>query len=276
MRFLPIIVFAIAPTLFLSPVRVFAANKAAKTSADAKERVARKACLKGDPEKGVGILTDLFVDTGDLTYIFNQGRCFEQNRRYEDAIGRFREFLIKATDFSKEDRADAEKHIAACESYLAKTSPPPASVGPDAPTSAPMTEQPKRPEQTETTQATPVGTHAALAQENPSGGGLRIAGIVLGSIGIAAVAAGVAFNIKANSMTKDLEKPENYSRSTDSTREDYKTFAWISYGAGAACIATAGILYYWGWGSKKHSAPDLALVPKIDPSIAGAALTGAF
>jgi hypothetical protein len=107
--------FAVTSLLFLLPHQGLAAGR------DSKERAAKKACLKGDPEKGVGILTDLFVDTGELTYIFNQGRCFEQNRRYEDAIGRFREYLIKGDKLNAEDKAEAEKHIAACQSYLGKT-----------------------------------------------------------------------------------------------------------------------------------------------------------
>jgi hypothetical protein len=32
------------------------------------------ACLSGDYTKGVAILSELFVDTKDPTYLFNQGR----------------------------------------------------------------------------------------------------------------------------------------------------------------------------------------------------------
>ncbi len=59
-------------------------------SIDARERVARKACLAGDYAKGVAILADLFVITMDPVFIFDQGRCFEQNGRNEQAINRFR------------------------------------------------------------------------------------------------------------------------------------------------------------------------------------------
>ena len=54
-----------------------------------KERAARKACLGGDYAKGVSILSDLFLDTKDATFIYNQGRCLEQNGRFSDAILRF-------------------------------------------------------------------------------------------------------------------------------------------------------------------------------------------
>lgn len=94
-----------------------AANK------DAEARAAKRACLTGDPAKGVELLTDLFIESNDPTYIFNQGRCYEQNNRYKDAIGRFREYLRKAKDASEADRADAEKHIADCRALLHEENP---------------------------------------------------------------------------------------------------------------------------------------------------------
>jgi hypothetical protein len=116
----------------------------------AKEKTARKACLAGDYSKGVPILADLFVETRDPVYIFNQGRCFEQNRRYEDAIARFEEYLRagETMKLGPEDRAAAEKHIADCKGRLPDQSsksqvsapqpivpPPPTPVAPAAPTS---------------------------------------------------------------------------------------------------------------------------------------------
>jgi len=107
--------FAVGVLLFLaSPAPAAGDNSAAK----AKEKAARKACLAGDPATGVALLAELFVDTSDFNYIFNQARCFEQNHRYEDAISHFREFLKKAPNLSKDDRADVEKQIAECQGFL--------------------------------------------------------------------------------------------------------------------------------------------------------------
>ena len=89
---------------------------------DNRERTARLACLSGDYAKGVAILSELFVDTTDPTYIYNQGRCFEQNLRYEEAIGRFQEYLRAGRKLSKDDQADAQKHIADCKGLLANQS----------------------------------------------------------------------------------------------------------------------------------------------------------
>ena len=97
----------------LATTPALAANK------QAQERAARKACLGGDYNKGINILADLFVDTKDPTYIFNQARCFEQNHRFEDAISRFEEYLrLPDAKLEAADRTAAEKHISDCKDRL--------------------------------------------------------------------------------------------------------------------------------------------------------------
>jgi hypothetical protein len=118
--------------LLTSSARAAGENPAAK----AKEKAARKACLAGDPATGVALLAELFLDTSDFNYIFNQARCFEQNHRYEDAISHFREFLKKAPNLSKDDRADIEKQIAECQGFLQP------AAGAPAPAAAALAPQP--------------------------------------------------------------------------------------------------------------------------------------
>jgi len=224
----------------------------------------------------VEILTDLFIDTGDLTYVFNQGRCFEQNRRYEDAIGRFREYLVKGAQLSDADRSDAEKHIAICQSYLG-------IVEPSQPTSklmpAPMAEPLATP-QPSATAGSPSSVAAlqqtAKASDDHGGSGLRIAGVVTAAIGGAALLSGVILNIKVNSMSSDLEKTDNYTRNSDSTRKDYKTLGWVSYGVGAVCVASGAALYYLGWRKSQGSRVEVALLPSFMPGMTGDMLTGGF
>jgi hypothetical protein len=79
------------------------------------DREARKACLSGDYAKGVAILAELFVETNDPVYLYNQGRCLQENVRYQEAVERFREYLSEARKLSAGDRANAERHIADCE-----------------------------------------------------------------------------------------------------------------------------------------------------------------
>ena len=51
--------------------------------------------MLGDSKKGVEILADLYLNTNDPNYIYNQGRCFEQNGENEKAILRFQEYQRK-------------------------------------------------------------------------------------------------------------------------------------------------------------------------------------
>ena len=75
---------------------LLASQAAQAQDRQSQEREAKRACIAGDYTKGVAILSELYADTNDPTYIFNGGRCFQQNGRYEEAILRFREYLRKA------------------------------------------------------------------------------------------------------------------------------------------------------------------------------------
>ncbi len=96
-----------------------------------REKTARAACLSGDYAKGAAILSELFVKTEDAVFIYDQGRCFEQNRRCEEAIARFEEYLRVAKKLSKAEKAEAQKHIADCQNLVTKqaTSATPGGTG---------------------------------------------------------------------------------------------------------------------------------------------------
>ena len=216
---------ALAVSVSLQVKPAFAASR------DPRERTARKACLTGDPAKGVSILADLFLDTKDPTYIFNQGRCFEQNRKYEDAIARFEEYLVTTSAvLSREDRESAEKHIAICRETLARergsssaTALPQPSTPPPPPVQAPQptpTPEPSGPIVVRPApEPQPLETHGNAA--------LRTAGIVSASVGVAAVVAAVVLNVKANSMVNDMENTSNgYSPAKVDDRKTYETLSW--------------------------------------------------
>jgi hypothetical protein len=252
-----------------------AAPTAFAASKQARERAARKACLSGDYNKGIDILSDLFVETQDAVYIFNQGRCLEQAQQYKDAIARFQEFL--RTDavhkLKPEDKASAENHITSCKTSLAEqtpapTSPPPVIVMPPAaPAPAPASEP---------APIIVVRQEPSPADTNP-GSGLRITGIVLASVGVAALGTGLGLNLLANKKISDMEStPNGYSDGKNSSHDTTVTLAWVGYGVGAACIATGAILYGVGLSARSSSSDKVALVPTVGSGQAGAALVGAF
>jgi hypothetical protein len=264
------ICLALIGSLLLVGGPAFAKGKPAKESQtsgrserEAKEREARKACLEGDPAKGSAILSELFVDTKDRTYIFNGGRCFEQSERYPEAISRFREYLRTGPD--PDDAALARKHIAECEELEAKRTPPVVVPPVAQPTPLPVAEN------AEHQSAMPQPSHERPTR---SGSGLRTAGIVTAAFGAAGLLTGIALNLKANSLAKEIEPPNAYDASKESTRKSYETFSWIGYGVGAAAIATGAILY--GVGLSRASSDKVAFVPAVGPGLAGLTLRGTF
>jgi hypothetical protein len=256
----------VARLFLLSAVLLSSSQASAANPRASLERAAKKACLAGDPGKGVELLAELYVETNDITWIFNQGRCFEQNRRYEDAIGRFREYLTKGgEDLPASDKAAAQQHIETCQSYLPKTEPRPAEIL-QPPPAVPLVPPPAP-------SAPPVAT---LEDSSPAtasqGRGLRIAGVAVGAVGVAALAAAVVLNVKANSMADDLNQPTGYDRDKASERSTYATMSWVGYGVGAACLVGGATLYYLGHRSRS----SVAVLPTAGPGQAGLNLYGAF
>lgn len=248
------------------------------------DKAAKKACLTGDFRKGVEILTQLYIDTDDPTYLFNQGRCYEQNHQWQEALDAFREYKRKATKLTKAAAADTEKHMADCELFLAKeeakksaqlvpASPSPAGVVGDAaaqaevPGGQPIASQPAAVVATVAVPATP--------SENP-GVGLRTLGGVLAGVGAASVLTGVLLNLKANSLADEIN--QHYSQSKVSTRSSYETWGYVVYGVGATAIVGGATLYYLGWRSARTLPPNarVSLVPMLTPDSQSLVLHGSF
>jgi hypothetical protein len=102
-----------------------------------------------------------------------------------------------------------------------------------------------------------------------------VAGVVVASVGAAALIGGILFNLEANSVAKSIEPPNIYQRNTESKRKNYETVSWVGYGVGAAGLVTGAVLYGIGL-SKGSSSGKVALVPAVGPGLTGVALCGAF
>jgi hypothetical protein len=254
-----------------------AGRAAGAESPDPRERTARTSCLSGDYAKGVAILSELFVDTRDPTYIYNQGRCFEQSRKYEDAIGRFQEYLRVGRGLSAEEVSEAKRHIADCRQLLSEQTNAASRASGTPAAAAPATREPPRPAAAAIVTAQPSATTGQPAPTpRKTGRGLRTAGIVVGAGGVAGVIGGVLLTLKANSLASDMEKLDGYTPDKESSRKDYRNLGMVAYGGGAACIATGGVLYFLGLRAGATAAPGVAFSPMLAPGGAGAAITGAF
>jgi len=239
-----------------------------------REKAARKACLTGDYANGVSILADLFIEYKDPTYVFNQGRCLEQSSRYKDAIARFEEFLRISEDPA--DRAAAQEHIEDCKSKLPDKDKPEATAPP--PPAQPLPEPTAQPIPQPDATARIVEKPRAEPEPPTSGKSFLVAGILTGGVGVAAVIAGVVFNVKANSMVDEMQSTvDAYTPSKNSTEKTYETLAWVGYGVGAACIATGTVLTVIGARRRGPSMQtEVVLVPAVGPHQTGVLLRGGF
>ena len=235
---------------------------------DPREILARRDCLTGKYESGVALLAQLFAETGNRNFVYNQARCYEQNARAEDAINRFREYLRVAKGISAEDKADVERHIAECRVLQAeqerKVAPPPVP------------------------EPIPVGVNASVDREvlvppliqDTKGTGLRISGTVMGGVGLAALATGGIFSLLVKSTQDQVQADagkKTYSPSLDSRGRSYETLQWVSYGVGAGLVVLGGVFYILGRraGTRTES-PSIALVPGIANGKGSLALQGRF
>jgi hypothetical protein len=279
-------------TLVLLCLQVTSFAYAAGSQTKEMERAARKACLSGDYTKGVGILSDLYIDTRDATYIFNQARCFEQNNHCDEAVGRFREYLRKATGLSAEERTDTEKHIADCEALLSRKavpSPGGESAGADAsrseapnpsalaspPPSAPASPPPAAVPPALPTLAPTAVTTTAPAPDNP-GHGLRLAGITCGAVGVASVATAIYFYTQAKSYSDKVSGQVIPNPSDEDAGKRAETMQWVFYGVGGAALAAGTVMYVLGWRAANAGPGTVAIAPMVGSGVAGVSAQGAF
>jgi hypothetical protein len=226
------------------------------------ERAARKACLEGDFVKGVSILSDLYLDFKDPTYIFNQGRCFQQSEKFRDAIKSFREYIR----VGGEDVEVVQKHIAECEEMEAKRKVAEMEVNPNLAVALP-------PPRNQTLSSLETEVAAPSPRQENQGSGMRISGVVVGSIGVAALATGLILNLQANKLANDNATSVT---PTVSRRDSKMWSSIIAYGVGGGALVTGVLLYLIGRPSSDASPPQVSFFPVVMPKQFSLTITRIF
>jgi hypothetical protein len=245
----------------------FVATPAFGADLEAKEKAARAACLTGDYAKGAALLSGLFIATKDPTWIFNLARCAEQCSKYQEAIAHFKEYLRVAKRLTGEEKADVQKHIADCQESLSVQTPSPTSpvVAQPAPL---VTAQPKAASDSIPADTQPRADVSVAGGDTSAanrGSGLRVAGIVVASVGLATAVTGLVLNLKANSLADDFNRTQDPA--TKSSSSSYKTGSMICYGAGAGALVAAGVLYLIGRsGGGSESNSQVSFLPALIPT----------
>ncbi len=239
---------------------------------DPRELEARKECLAGRYQKGIDVLADLFTESGDPNYIFNQARCFQQNNRPEEAISRFREYLRKAKDLPKDELAEVQGYIKECEDVKGEQTADKRVVPPPAPA----------------VDVKAVAVAASIEQQEQSdraaGRRMRIVGIVCGAVGVAAIGGAIAMGLRAQALERDFEarytKTNQFDKPLYNQGQRAETLQWITYGVGAVGVGVGALFYYLGTRTSSESVTGAqsmtTVTPVLLPSGAGAAARFTF
>jgi hypothetical protein len=254
--------------------RAAAAKPRAAAREQARERQAKKACLSGDYVNGIAILAGLFVETEDPTFLYNQGRCYEQNVRYVEAAERFREYLRKAENLSAGDRAEAEKHIADCEAAAAKTQPRAVADAPPAPAPAPSPAD-AAPSPAEVTSPAPPA--ATPPMEHPW---QHTAKWIATGAAVAFLGLGVVEHVRYYGKNKDYNDDPSCGvagqcKDLADSADTARLVAIVGYGA-AAVAAGLAITFWLTDSPRVQSAPQASISVACSPTWAGAMCGGRF
>lgn len=115
---------------------------------------------------------------------------------------------------------------------------------------------------------------AALPEPKAGSRGLRIAGVVAGSAGVAALGAGVFFSLRTRSLSNSVGNAAKFNPSDAQSGQHAATLQWVGYGVGAAAVA-AGAALYWVGGSRNDE-KTISFAPMLAPDSAGLAAAGTF
>ena len=254
-----------------------AASGAPGHTEDPRVQDAKIACAAGDVTTANRLLAELYAATEDPIWIFNQGRCFQQNGDPGHALTRFREYLRKAKTAPKgvvgaSDISEAEQYIKELETEIAaqnnKGAPSePTPPAPVVPAPAPV--------------AQPAPAQAATAKAQPQsteeqGRGLVMTGIALEIVGAAALIPGGVFSYLVSKTSDDannLTSGGKIAQGADlRTKQDdgnrFVTMQYVFYAIGGVAAATGITLHIIG-SSKNNAGSTVEVQPAISPTAWG-------
>jgi tetratricopeptide (TPR) repeat protein len=101
---------------------------------------------------------------------------------------------------------------------------------------------------------------------------LRLAGYITGGVGVASLGVGVAFHLRARSLSDDLSEPGvTFDPDKESSGKTSETLAYIGYAAGGALVISGAALYFFG---RRAERERLAILPSLTPGSVGLVVSG--
>lgn len=213
--------------------------------------------------------------------LYNLGQTYRAAKDYDKAIRQYTLFLDRGKP-GKEVRALVECHVRVMTAEMehAASTAPPTGPAPDQ-TGDPEVDQPPLP----TSPAEPLAEDDHEESEAPRSRWTtsRRVALATGAAGLVTVAAGVVFGLQSQGYKDDAARlcPSTPCGDADQANalgdkaDSRALFANVSYGAGAALIVGAAVLWYVGAPSSSQT-DHAVVVPQINPTFAGLAVSGRF
>ena len=106
---------------------------------------------------------------------------------------------------------------------------------------------------------------------------LRIAGILSASFGVASIATGVIFYIRARSFSDAVTNQKRFNPSYQTVEKTAETLQWVFYCVGGAALAAGVTMYWFGMPSTTTEGhARLEVSPVLWPGAAGITASGTF
>jgi hypothetical protein len=218
--------------------------QSASRTREQRESDARRACAAGHVDEGIEILADLYASYSHPNYIYNQGRCYQENGKNEQAVARFREYLRVGTDAPPAARERAERFIRELEGEPKGTPAPAPPPPPREPEPRPLPPPPPV-----TTTAAPTVTQSLPPAPPPyqPSPALQAGAIAFGIVGGLGLVGALIAGAKVRSLETDVESAPlgrfDVDQLADHERkaQQFETLQWVGYGVAAVGLLGAVI-----------------------------------
>jgi hypothetical protein len=212
----------------------------------------------------------------DPALLYNLGQANRLGGHAAEALHLYKVYLSKKPDAP--NRAEVENKIAELQKLVDQETKAKKALPPDQATPAPAPEPaPQEPAQPAVTPAPVAATPAPVVDRN-AGRSKKIAGIVVGGLGVAMIATGIAFGVMAQSAGDDLTKLDQQMGTFDAGKQSEgqtdTIVEGVMLGLGGAAVVAGVVTAVLGYRESKRVAVSAA--PILGPNLAGASLKVGF